>query len=108
MHITRRDCLALNEAVLVNARVNRVSISGFQIATTVFFDMPACFFVALCLAVFTLAWPGLRGLNRCCINDIDAALCQNNVLGFKLTVDLSQKTFPQVVFNQVIAEPTQC
>jgi hypothetical protein len=25
-----------------------------------------------------------------CINDVDAALRQNNVLGFKLTVDLSQ------------------
>ena len=46
--------------------------------------------VALWLAIFAFTRPGLRGLNRCCINDVYTPFCQNDVLGFKLTVDLSQ------------------
>ena len=64
--------------------------------------------VALWLAIFAFTRPGLRGLNRWCINDVYTPLRQNNVFGIKLVVDLSQKAFPQIVFNQLIAKPTQC
>ena len=70
--------------------------------------MPTCLPVALWLAIFAFTRPGLRGLNRCCINDVYTPLRQNDALGFKLVVDLSQKAFPQIVFNQLIAKPSQC
>ena len=90
MHITRSDCLALDETVFVNARVNRIAIGGFKITTAVFLDMPTCLPVALWLAALAFTRPGLRGLNRCCINDVYTPLRQNNVFGIKLVVDLSQ------------------
>ena len=62
----------------------------FQLVTGLFFDMPTCLFIALWLAIFAFTRPGLRGLNRWCVNDVYTPLRQNNVFGIKLVVDLSQ------------------
>ena len=70
--------------------------------------MPACLPVALWLVALTFTRPGLRGLNRGRINDVYRPLRQNDALSFKLAVALSQKAFPQIVFNQLIAKLTQC
>jgi len=52
--------------------------------------MPASIWVAFGLAVFALSRARLRCFNRGCIDDVNATFRQNDVLGFKLTVDLSQ------------------
>ena len=105
MHITNCDCLALNEAVLVYARMNRVTIGRFQITTTVFFNMPTGIFVTLWLAVSIFARTGLRCFNRCCINNVNPSFGQYDICSFKLMVDLSQKALPQTVLHQLMAEP---
>jgi len=61
-------------------------------------------FVAVALA---FSWAKLYGFDWGCIDDAYTPLRQNYVPGFKLAVDLSQKAFPQIVFNQPIAKPSQ-
>ncbi len=69
--------------------------------------MPARVLIALWLTIFTFARARLCSLNGGGINDVDTPFRQNNVLDLKLAVDLPQETLPQIMFNQLIAEPPQ-
>ena len=66
--------------------------------------MPTCLFIALWLAIFAFTRPGLRGLNRCCINDVYAPLRQDNVFGMQRW---SQKFGPLVKMDQLMGKMIQ-
>jgi hypothetical protein len=57
MGVSRRDSLAVDEAVLIHAGVDRIAVGGFHVATAVGLDVPACLGVALGLASYALSGP---------------------------------------------------
>ena len=65
MCVSRRDGLTMSETILIDASVGRIPISGFHIAPTVGFYVPACLGVAHGFTIDVFFAPKLRRLNRC-------------------------------------------
>ena len=90
MGVSRRDGLAVDEAVLIHAGVDRIAVGGFHVATAVGLDVPACLGVALGLASYAFSGSLLRRLNWRGVDNINPTLCHDDVLDLKLPIDLTQ------------------
>ena len=90
MSVSGRDGLTMSETILINASVGRIPISGFHIAPTVGFYVPACLGFARGFAIGVFSAPKLRRLNRCSVDDINAPFSHDDVFCFRLTVHLAQ------------------
>ena len=90
MGIAWCDRLAVDEAIFVDASVDRVAVGGLYITATVGLYVPARILVARGFIIGVFAVPRLRRFNRSGIDDIDATFSHDDMFCFKLAVHFAQ------------------
>ena len=80
----------MDEAIFVDASVDRVTVARLYITATVALYVPARILVARGFTIGVFAVPRLRCFNRSGIDNIDATFSHDNMFCFKLTVHFAQ------------------
>jgi hypothetical protein len=100
MGIARCDRLAVDEAIFIDASVDRVAVGGPYITATVGLYVPARILIARKFIIGVFAVPRLRRFNRSGINDIDLTFSHDDMFYFKSAVHFAQQNLSQAQFHQ--------
>ena len=90
MGIAWCDRLAVDEAIFVDASVDRVAVGRLYITAIVGLYVPARILVAREFVIGVFAVPRRRRLNRNGIDDIDPTFTHDDMFFFKLAVHFAQ------------------
>jgi len=69
--------------------------------------MPAGFGILGGLVIFVITGAGLCSLDRSRVDDVDPPLGDDDVFFLKLTVDLAQQQFPEIVLHKLGTKPPE-